>query len=352
MPLQSLLNSRFQILVNQSKLPMAVEAYLDSITVEIDRNLPGLFQIEFMGLDFAEVPAHFSPGAIVDIQLGFDQPEQLIKGEILGLEPQFSSVQPPRLTVWGCDSLHRLQWGTKTRTFLNTTDSAIAEKIASEALLVPQTVESPVVHEYVMQANQTDLQFLVQRAQQIGYELFMADETLFFQPILHNTSLLQALTLGQNLLEFHPRFSLMSQATKVTVKGWDIFQKQAITETKNAGKFAQVNDSNLAVRGEVLARRSGAAAAVITDRPVNTSMAQQMAQTQLDQTALELVTAEGTCVGNSQIRPGTMVLIQGLDGQPGGQYSFEGKYYVTGVTHRFDVVQGYLTDFKAKRNAQ
>jgi uncharacterized protein len=348
MPLQSLLNSDYTVLSNGKSLSVEVFSGLSSITVEQDRNLPGLFQLEFSGVDLKTVLSQLSPGAEVEIKFEIDNqsPISVIKGEVLGLEPHFSSDRSLQVTVWGCDFLHRLQRSTKTRTFVKMRDSEIVRTIAKEAGLELQGTDIGIKHEYVMQSNQTDLQFLQYRAHQIGYELLLDGKQLRFQPILQNPGFLQQLNLGMNLLEFHPRFSLVSQSAQVTVKGWDVQQKQGITQTSQTVKLDALRAD---VQGEVLTNRFLGVETVISDRPVTIDTAKQIAQAQLDQTALDLVTAEGSCLGNPELRPGSLVLIKSLN-QPESHYSFKGKYYVTGVTHRFNSDEGYVTDFRAKRN--
>jgi hypothetical protein len=61
--------------------------------------------------------------------------DQLIYGEITALEPEFTRDEVPIVIVRGYDLRHRLMKGQKTRTFTNTTDSAIASDIAKEANL-------------------------------------------------------------------------------------------------------------------------------------------------------------------------------------------------------------------------
>jgi len=348
MPLQSLLNSGYTVLSNGKSLSVEVLGGLIGITVDHDRNLPGLFQLEFSGVDLKTVLTQFSPGTGVEIRFNIDNqlPVSVIKGEVLGLEPHFSSDRSLQVTVWGCDFLHRLQQGTKTRTFVKMNDSEIARMIAKEAGLELQGSDREIKHEYVMQTNQTDLQFLQHRAHQIGYELLINGKQLRFQPILQDPRFPQQLDLGINLLEFHPRFSLVSQSTQITVKGWDIYQKQQITETSQTVKLGALRKGT---PGGVLASKFLGVETVISDRPVTIDTAKQTAQAQLDQTALELVTAEGSCLGNPTIRPGSMVMINSLN-QPESQPNFTGTYYVTGVTHRFTSDEGHVTDFRAKRN--
>src|SRR5262249_45897551 len=129
-------------------------------------------------LDDAEL---FSIGHIVEIKMGsVDHVETLLVGEITGLEPEFIFNRQPGLTVRGYDRRHRLQRGRRTRTWTNTKDSKIAEEIAREARLKAEVKDSKVEHPYVLQANQTNLEFLLERARLIEYEVMVEDKKLLF----------------------------------------------------------------------------------------------------------------------------------------------------------------------------
>ncbi len=347
MPLPTLQLNHEQVLINGSQLSIAFQNHLIGITVEQDLQLPSLFQIEFSGLGILSADdfnlnnlSVFEPGNPVEIKLGSDLPlPSVVNGEILGMEPSFSRDRPLQLTVWGCDYLHRLQRGTKTRSFVKMRDSDIASQIATNAGLSPKVIQSQYQHEYLMQANQSDLQFLQARSQQIGYELFLEDKTLVFQPLQEDSETRFIFDMGNDLLEFQPRLSLAGQVSKTTVSTWDVNQKKAAFKTYPPPNFSTESS------GAFLANRAfGAAETVIVDRSVAVQEAESIAQAQADQINLNLITGEGTCLGKPKLKPGQKVQLKGLGQQ------FSGQYFVTAVTHRYDGVEGYFTDFKVKRN--
>ena len=126
----------------------------------------------------------FREGNAVEIQMGYESGSLMMRmaGEITGLEPEFSTAQAPTLTVRGYDRRHRLLRGHKTRSFVKMKDSAIARQIAAEAGLTGRVVDSKTTFDYVMQQNQTDLDFLRERARRIGYEVVVEDKIFYFRP--------------------------------------------------------------------------------------------------------------------------------------------------------------------------
>ena len=135
----------------------------------------------------------------------------------------------------GYDRSHRLHKGRKTRTFLQQKDSEIAEQIAGEVGLTGEVVDSKVTHDYVLQANQSDMDFLQERARRLQYEVVVEDKTLHFRPVGNAESELLTITLDDDLLEFSPRLSAMRQVSEVAVRGWDPKEKKEIVGQAKIG---------------------------------------------------------------------------------------------------------------------
>ncbi|MBF8277359.1 MAG: phage protein [Candidatus Brocadiaceae bacterium] len=60
-------------------------------------------------------------------------------------------------------------------------DSDIASSIASEVGLSPDVEDTGTVYPYVFQNNQTNFEFLLERAWRIGYEMLVDDKTFIFR---------------------------------------------------------------------------------------------------------------------------------------------------------------------------
>lgn len=336
-----------------------VRVYLDE-----DVNLPSMFTLEFAGLDdefprtdiqFIDEPQQFAIGKEVKVKLGYfeDKLDLLMVGEITALEPEFHFSHPPSLTVRGYDRRHRLQRGRKTRSFLKLKDSQIAQRIASDTGLTPQTTDSKVIHDYVLQANQTDMEFLQTRARQIQYEVVVEDKTLFFRPVGNAKPEILTLTFKEDLLEFYPRVTASGQVAQTTVRGWDFKKKDKILGQAIAG--SEVSKMGGKNSGAALSQSAfGNATGAISYHPIMTQAeADQLAKANFNSGVLTLMTAEGICKGRTDIRAGKVIKIDG--DRIGKQY--RGQYYVTSVSHRFNArgshngSGGYHTHFTARRNA-
>lgn len=285
-------------------------------------------------------------GNEVEIQMGYvDHLESLMVGEITGLEPEFSGSEIPILTVRGYDRRHRLLRGQKTRSFTQMKDSDIASQIASDAGLTAQTDDTQVTLDYVLQHNQTDLEFLQNRARRIGYEVVVEDKTLSFRTRQNASADVLTLTRETDLLEFYPRLTTLTQVGQVTVRGWNVKEKakvvgQAATgdETTTMGGSTSGPSATDQAFGSVSASR--------VDRPVlSQAEADQIAAGRFNTMALAYIGGEGVCIGRTDLRAGKVIKIEGLGRR------FSGLYYVTATSHTYTPAAGYRTAITVKRNA-
>jgi Bacteriophage probable baseplate hub protein len=343
----------FEVSINSTPLPSDARAHVTEVGVDLSVEYPSMFTLKLVSsveLD-EEVPwiddqDLFSLGNVVEIKLGYvDDLETLLIGEITALEPEFAMNRRPSLTVRGYDRRHRLLRGSKTRTFLTQKDSEIASKIASEASLTAQAEDSGTVHDYVLQANQTDLDFLCQRASRIQYEVVVEDKTLFFRPVGNAQSEVLTISMNDDLLEFSPRLSSAGQATEVSVLGWSPKDKEDLVGQSKAGD--EVSTMGGQSSGAALAKEAfGAAVELLGAYPVATQAeADQLAKARLNQLVLELISGDGVCYGRTDLRSGEVIKIEGVGTR------FSGQYYVTSAVHSYSSQDGYKTRFTVRRNA-
>lgn len=342
----------FRVWVNGSELPSQAAADLITAAVHEDVGVPGMFTLQLVNWDMVRLEVTwadddlFAVGGEVEIQMGYvDGLETLMVGEITGLEPEFCADEIPMLTVRGYDRRHRLMRGRKTRSFTQVKDSDIAAQIASDLGLTAQVEDTGVTLDYVLQHNQTDMEFLQDRARRIGYEVVVEDKTLYFRP--HRNTESEVLTLARDvdLLEFYPRLTTLNQVGQVTVRGWSPKDKAEIIGQAGAGDEATTMGG--ATIGPTVATDAfGQASVASVDRPVfSQAEADQIALGRFNDIALAYVAGEGVCIGRTDLRAGTVINIEGV-----GQ-RFSGLYYVTSATHSYAPGRGYRTAFAVRRNA-
>lgn len=342
----------FVIKLNGSDAPPELVSDLIAVAVEEDVDIAGMFTFKLINWDMSQLQVKWSDddlfqiGAEVEIQMGYvDDLITLIKGEITGLEPEFCAEEVPTLTVRGYDRRHRLMRSRKTRSFTQITDSDIASQIASDAGLTPDVENTGVTHEYLLQHNQTDFEFLQKRAGLIGYEVVVDASTLMFRTLQNTQTEVLTLFRDADLLQFYPRLTTQRQVGQFEVRGWNPAEKAEIVST------AGIGDESTTMGGQTVGPAAGddvfgESKHFVVDTPVfSQAEADQIAAGQFNESALAYITGDGLCVGRSDLRSGTVIQIEGLGDR------FSGLYYITSVSHRYTPRNGYRTHFQFRRNA-
>src|SRR5262245_12216548 len=127
----------------------------------------------------------FAKGVRVGDDLAVDAapgtPAEVFKGEVVGIEPTFDAGGRSVVVVRGFNRLHRLTRGKKSRTFSDVTDADVVRAVASDnGLKAAPSGDLSERFEFVVQHNQTDLEFLRVRAARLGFHVWCEDATLRF----------------------------------------------------------------------------------------------------------------------------------------------------------------------------
>jgi phage protein D len=309
--------------------------------------LPDTFDIVLAGgLDWLK-EGSFDIGKEVQLELvnGSGTRKTLITGEVTGLMPSMTQDNDVHLQVRGYDKSHRLLRGRQTRLFNQTKDSDIAQRIAQEVGLGCNYEATQEVHQQVLQHNQTNLEFLQERAAAIGYQVGVQAQELYFLPLGESPSgaALEAidLTWGDSLEEFEVSRTTPAQATKVLVRGWDPVNKVAVVG-ESRPSTAGPELSNPDTGSDVIGKAFGMSApmTVIREDVFTQAEADRLAQAICDELQGCFTTAVGTASGNPALHPGAEVRINGVG-------IFDGKYRISSTRHIFDQL-GYRTTFNVE----
>lgn len=348
----SLLNPNLKILIQNKPLASEIEADLISILVSEDLSVPSMFALHLVTWDLVKQAMTwvdnklFDIGNEVEIQMGYEQElKTVMVGEITGLEPEYTQDTAPILVVRGHDLSHRLLRGNHTKSFLKMKDSDIASEIARSRGLTAKATDSKVKLEYILQHNQTDWEFLQERARRIGYEVVVERKMLYFRPHKNAESKVLTLTYGKDLQAFFPRLSTMTQVQQVEVKGWIAKDKKQVIGKAAAGKEGGTMGGSTS-GAKAVKKVFGESRQTIVTQPISSKEeAEQMALGQFQDMAIAYITGEGSCQGNPNIRAGKVIEIAGVGKR------FSGLYYINSVEHSYSRDRGYQTSFTVRRNA-
>jgi phage protein D len=277
---------------------------------------------------FADQPV--TKGTPVVVRMGYgDTLRRLFVGTVESVQPNFPASGGPTIQVSGRDRSYAMTKVPTSRSWDETTLSAIVTDIATgydfEDLAVEITPSADLSFTKRVQQGQTDYTYLTEQlAGRLGFECFVSDDTLHFREPDPLSEPVVTLRYGRSLRSFRPdQEDTDVQVGAVEVRDWDPSSKSAITATATVpGGTGETSTRSVAVESQAEADR------------VARAMANDLAGG---------ISGQCETIGLPEIREGAVVSLDGL-GQP-----FDGRYYVQGTTHRIDDA-GYTTSFRARES--
>lgn len=331
------------VVVSTDGRPLATELYaqLTLVRVEESVQLPDYFALHFDDPHFELFDrGTFTLGTRIEIAFRAEgDPVVVTSGEItaISIEPGVSGRHELLLT--GLDLTHRLARGPKSRSFQRVTDADIASRIAGEYGLDPDVDGTGEVHDYVLQASESDYAFLRRRAARIGFDFWISEKTFHFKRKPRGAGSPPALRWGQNLQRFAVRFASGERCDEVRIRGWDPLAKRALTGRATEGDPG--TDAPAAQEMAAAARRTfGRVERSAGQFPVaDQAEADALAQSFLLRTSGGEVVLRGEATGDPLLGAGAEVKVE----QVGARLS--GKYRITSVEHVYGAGRPYLTRF-------
>jgi phage protein D/phage baseplate assembly protein gpV len=326
-------------------LPPPLENNRRRVVVELQRNLPAMCEVEFFdedpSLPVLDNAALIRPGMPLTVELSStsDDPTArsigpVFDGEVVAIEARFGREGGGSVVLRGYDKSHRLHRTRKTRTFTQP-DAMVVTQIAQDYGLIPRVDPIPpnpdpalVEQFYLCQRNQTDWEFLCERARELGCEISVSMGALVFRKAGKDPAAgVVTLTHGENLqtLRFRSTSAEQPMLTKV-------YSYNPALKTDVFGVAPPPVPENVPADATLLphtvAASFGSTEDVETDNPEGLHPAAIMhAGARRDHTAGVAFEAEGICEVNPALKPGGTVLIQGVG------LRFSGSYTVSSVRH-------------------
>ena len=365
----------FESATKSGKLDTDGGVHIQRIFVDQRLGCPDMFSVDYellidMELTFIN---SLKEGLEVEIQMGHERKgslETLFKGEITSVEANFGPMAGT-LTIGGYDFSHRLTRGTHTKSF----DSPDSPNIDSEDVLssvvsesgsfkgksdnlsikVSSQANAPLSWN-ISQLAANSFQFLEELGQGQGLALSTdKNRTLELKDVAPSSPVLTICRekwTGYNStygLEVRFKLNTARQVQRVEVRGWSPEEK------KNIVGVAEKQTITFASGGLTASESTGKAlygaddqgkSLVVVNRPVESQEeADNVAQSILDDIAMDFITGEAVIQGDGKLRPGLVVELSGYGER------FDGPYLVTGCEHTYQPSEGaYRTRLTIQRN--
>lgn len=278
--------------------------------------------------------------------------QELINAEITGIETE-CDLSGTRVVVRGYDKSHRLASGRKTATYQGMSYSDIVKQVAGNAGFSVDADATSGTLDHVLQANQSDLDFLYAIAAIAGFDLRVSgDNLLFKEPVASSTAPAGGdpeaqdpvqLVFGANLLEFRGRMSAVAQVSEVQVRGWDPKEKKEISGTATPSASHAPQD----VTPASLAEKVGGGEMVVVNHAVtDQETANRLAKARAEQVGSAAFEAMALTLGDPALKAGTAVSVTGVDP------ALCGQWVISGSRHEYNLRVGYRTtlDFAGRQD--
>jgi phage protein D len=325
----------------------------DAFTVELDDSKDD-FLIKH------KVKIKESGSAIIKLGYTGGPYHKVMHGTITKIEARRFSKEKKVFTVKGFDYMHFLTREQHRRAWLNVKDSDIVSAIASEASMTAETEDSGVKHDYILQNNITNLEFLYERAQRCGFEVDCIDQKLIFKrpkkkgPVCTLVWDASNFTRGSSdqVLVKDCKFSTstMGQIKKVVVQHYDPATKAMIEGSSDAILGASMGAEKTGADRAAEGANADQTTRYITDQPVRSvEDAEKLAWSILNQQAGMFVVAQGECEGDGRLKPGETVKMDSFGD------SMDGEFFVTSAKHTMQTGgegYGYVTEFEIRRTGK
>lgn len=263
----------------------------------------------------------FRLGKRVELSIGYESPlEPVFVGTINSMGPNFPSGGGPIVTVSGYGLLHEMMKGTKSRSWDEPTDSAVARAVADEYGFKQKEIEeSDLDHRLVKQDKESDYQFLSRLAKKNGFEFAVRRGAFYFGPPRTDGTPVVTLRYGESLRSFSLDVSDSRRIGTVEVRHWDPTKKKEIVGS------AECDDRGTGKK--------------VIRRPVwSKEEANRIAEAECGEIADDGAQGNGETIGIPAIWAGETIQLEGLG-------EFSGLYYVNDTTHRTGS-SGYTTTFQ------
>ena len=306
--------------------------------------------------------------------------KEVFKGRIVAVQVPFSKKAQAPIILRAYDNSYPLHLGSRTRTFLNKTDSEIVKDIVSEAGLaigeIQETdrgdrADSQNDEIYVCQANMTDMEFLLLLARRNGFEFFVQKDKVYFRAPDGQDALDMTWLSGRsgggsdrakNIIDdITVSQTAGGQVPQIEVRAWDYKNKQVISSLSDKQKNVVTNlPNNINPDGDRIAGKLGGNSSEkilsVVDFPVSsTKEAESLAQAFCDEIRGQYIQGDAECEGNPEIWPGRTIQLNDSNLSNNGNSSdnmggYKGKYYVTQTRHIFQPGRErvYTTEFSIR----
>lgn len=276
----------------------------------------------------------FKPGALVTIQLGYDQQiTDVFSGVIIKHSIKISGDNNARLIIECKDKAIAMTVGRKNANYIDKKDSdIITALIGTYAGLTADVAATTTSHKELVQFYCSDWDFMVARAEANGMLVNLdAGKVSVKAPEVSGEPVL-TITYGIDMIDFSADLDARHQFQKVSGTAWDLATQAVLqSEAASTALNAQGNITSATLASVIGLSEFRLQSTV----PLESEFLTSWAKAQQVKSGLARIRGHVSFQGSALAKPGTLIELVGVGAR------FNGNIFVSGVNH--SVVDGDWT---------
>lgn len=274
----------------------------------------------------------FVPGKKVEILAGSGSgPSSIFMGLVVRHGIRVRDNSASQLVVECRHPVMKLAIARRNASYFDQSDSEIIETLLGAA--AGEVESTSVKHKQLVQFRTTDWDFVLARAAASGKLAWAKDDKVVVKAPKLAAEASATLQFGATLLELDAEIDARRQFKAVRGVSWDPAQQAVLQADADAPSFT--GPGNLAP--DDLAAVGGVDHLDLKHAALTEEEAKAWAGATWLRARLDKASGRAKCEGIAAVKPGDTVALAGAGER------FNGKVFVTGVRHEFDLVQGWKT---------
>ena len=324
------------IAVSLLKVDTTTEARADSFTFVVDN------AYDAVARQFKWIGSLIEVGKTCTIKMGYtDKLETVFDGIITGISLDYPADGTPIATVQGMDRSFLMMRSVKSNLWLNKKVSDVVKIIGGKYGLQMQVDDTGTPKPTIEQLKTSDFHFLKSLAEETHHDFFVIGQKLYFRKPNPSAAPVITLMYGKNLRSYSTSVDISNQVSQVIVRGTDPKTRVPFQATSQTVSIIGTNGKT---GKDIMAALSSHLVETVYSDVTTQAAAQALANSMLNEKAMDLVTGQGECIGIPEMRAGRHIKLEGLGPK------FNQKLVLSGVVHTIDD-RGFLTTFNVEGNA-
>jgi len=294
-------------------------------------------------LVFADPPTDALTGLRLGAGLAFsvDGSGDLFDGEITAVEYHQDAAQGRVVRLRALDRLHRARLRQRARAMTDITVVDLAGQMAGDLGLDFECAEHPPSRALVVQHDQNDFDFLVDLARDVGLYLVVEGGDLRLVSLAGEGEPIP-LRMRREIIEARVTAGADSLRPWTGAQSWD--PSRAVAANARAGLARQ--DAEELRDGGLTGFPDLGGRTLFNRLATNAAEAESLAQADLDRAVARAVLLEAVVEGDTRLRPGRPVNLEGVGDL------VDGRCVVTRALHRFEETRGYVVEISTEPPAR